>query len=213
MMEHLHPLDATFLEAEDSNPHVSLATGGVSILEGPVPSYGDLVAAFAERAHTIPRCTQILHTHPLDLGPPEWVHDKQFDIAHHMHRAALPHPGDDGELFAMIANVMERRLDRERPLWECWIIEGLSEGRWAILMKIHHCIADGIATAQMLATLSDDGAGETFARDIRAAKEPNGPALSWPGIGLNPLTMIGELLRTAAAAASAAEHAAMGWPS
>ena len=209
-MEHLNALDATFLEAEDSNPHVSLAVGGVSILEGPVPPFGDLVAAFAERAYSIPRCTQILHTHPLHLGPPEWVSAKHFDITHHLHRAAVPHPGDDGELFAMIANIMERRLDRERPLWECWIIEGLTAGRWAILMKIHHCIADGIATAQMLARLSDDDAGDSFAEDIRAAKETNKPALRWPGISLNPLTMMGALVRTAGAAASVAEHAAVG---
>jgi diacylglycerol O-acyltransferase len=209
-MEHLNPLDASFLEAEDSDPHVSLAVGGVSIVEGPVPPYDDLVATFAERAHTIPRCTQILHTHPLDLGSPGWISDKHFDIAHHVHRAALPHPGDDGELFRMIASVMERRLDRERPLWECWIIEGLTEGRWAILMKIHHCIADGIATAQMLTRLSDGDARDTFARDIRGAKEPSGPTPRWPQISLNPVTMMGGLLRTAVAAATAAEHAVVG---
>ena len=157
-MEHLTTLDASFLQAEDSDSHVSLAVGGVSIMEGPPPDYGDLVSAFADRAQAIPRCTQVLHTHPFDLGAPEWVDDPNFDIAHHLHRIALPHPGDDSALFGVIAGIMEQRLDRDRPLWECWIIEGLTDDRWALLMKIHHCIADGIATTQMLAKLSDGGA-------------------------------------------------------
>ena len=153
-MEHLTALDASFLEAEDSDPHVSLAVGGVSIVAGPVPGYDELVSAFAERVRRVPRCTQILRTHPLDLGSPEWVNDPHFDISRHLYHVALPEPGDDAELFQMIANLMQHRLDRERPLWECWIIEGLTDNRWAMLMKLHHCIADGIATTQMLAKLS-----------------------------------------------------------
>jgi diacylglycerol O-acyltransferase / wax synthase len=209
-MEHLSALDASFLEAEDSDRHVSLAIAGVSIVAGPVPRYDELVAAFAERVAKVPRCRQVLHTHPLDLGSPEWVEDPHFDISHHVHRVALAEPGDDAELFRMIATVMQFRLDRERPLWECWIIEGLSEDRWAILMKLHHCIADGIATTQMLANLSDTSGGRTFAKNIRAAKEPDRPALRLPPITMNPLTWLGGMWRTAIAAASAAEHAAVG---
>jgi WS/DGAT/MGAT family acyltransferase len=209
-MEHLSTLDASFLQAEDSDPHVSLAVGGVSIIEGPAPEYREIAEAFAQRAQAIPRCTQVLHTHPFDLGSPEWVDDKAFDIAHHLHRVGLPHPGDDAELYAVIANIMEQRLDRERPLWECWIIEGLTDGRWAMLMKIHHCIADGIATAQMLAKLSDDGAGETFATDIRAAKESGSSLLDLLRPRLNPLDWMNDVLRATVAVASAAEHALVG---
>lgn len=206
-MDHLSTLDASFLQAEDSDPHVSLAVGGLSIVEGPPPDYGDLVSAFAERAQGIPRCTQVLHTHLFDLGSPEWVDDPGFDIAHHLHRVALPQPGDDAELFGMIASIMERRLDRERPLWECWIIEGLTDDRWAVLMKIHHCIADGIATAQMLAKLSDDGAGgETFATSIRAAKESRTSILGLLRPSMNPLNWMGDIWR----ATLAAEHAVVG---
>jgi diacylglycerol O-acyltransferase / wax synthase len=209
-MEHLTALDASFLEAEDSDPHVNLAIAGVSIVAGPVPPYDELVAAFAERVHAVPRCTQVLHTYPLDLGPPEWADDAHFDISHHLHRVALPEPGDDAELFDLIATVMQHRLDRERPLWECWMIEGLTDDRWAILMKLHHCIADGIATSQMLAKLSDDGGGDTFAKNIRAAKESDTPALRLPSIGMNPIAWLSGIVRTAVTAANAAEHAAMG---
>lgn len=209
-MEHLTALDASFLQAEDSDPHVSLAVGGVSIVEGPPVDYGELVSAFSERVQAIPRCTQMVRTHLLDLGSPEWVDDLHFDIAHHLHRVALPHPGDDAELFRMIASIMERRLDRERPLWECWIIEGLTDDRWAVLMKIHHCMADGIATAQMLAKLSDDGAGETFATGTRAAKESGSSIMGLLRPSLNPLNWIGDTWRATRAVAGAAEHALVG---
>ena len=209
-MEQLTALDASFLEVEDSDPHVNLAIAGVSILAGPVPPYDELVAAFAERIHAIPRCTQVLRSHPFDLGPPEWVDDPHFDISHHMHRAALPQPAGDAELFQLIANVMQHRLDRERPLWECWIIEGLTDDRWAILTKLHHCIADGIATTQMLAKLSDSSGGDSFAKNIRASKESDRPVLHFPRTSMNPKTWLGGAWRTAAAAANAAEHAAIG---
>ena len=209
-MEHLNTLDASFLEAEDSDPHVSLAVGAVSIIEGPPPDYGDLVSVFGERARAIPRCTQVLHTRPFDLGAPEWVQDSNFDIAHHLHRVALPHPGDEAELFAMIAAIMERRLDRDRPLWECWIVEGLTGDRWATVMKIHHCIADGIATAQMLAKLTDEGAGETFASNIRAARESKPSIIALLRPSLNPLTWMNGVWNAALSATSAAEHAVVG---
>ncbi|WP_159229159.1 WS/DGAT/MGAT family O-acyltransferase [Mycolicibacterium vanbaalenii] len=209
-MERLSMLDASFLEAEDSDPHVSLAVGAVSIIEGPAPVYSELVSAFGERAQSIPRCTQKLHTLPFDLGAPGWVDDPHFDISHHVHHVALPEPGDDAELFSMVAYIMEQRLDRERPLWECWVIEGLPEGRWATLIKIHHCIADGIATAQMLAKLSDDGAGETFAGNIRAAQQTAPSILSLLRPRLNPVSWMGDVWRATVAATSAAEHAVVG---
>ncbi|OCB41295.1 diacylglycerol O-acyltransferase [Mycobacterium malmoense] len=206
-MEQLTALDAGFLEVEDSDPHVSLAVGAASVVEGPAPTHEEFVAAFAARVETIPRCRQILRTHPLDLRPPEWVDDPHFDLARHLHRIALPHPGGDPELFEMIASLMERRLDRERPLWECWIIEGLSESRWALLTKVHHCIADGIATTQLLAKFSDDGDRDTFAADVGAARKAARPPA---GLTLNPLSWASALGRSAFGAVTAAEHAAIG---
>ncbi len=209
-MEHLSALDAAFLEVEDSDPHVSLAIGGVSIVEGPPPTHEEFVEAFAERVQSIPRCTQVLKTHPLDIGSPEWVDDPHFDISRHLHRVAVPHPGGDAELFDIVADVMERRLDRERPLWDCFVIEGLSDDRWAVLTKLHHCIADGIATTQMMAKFSDEGGGESFATEIRAAKEPERHWLGLPKLSLNPMTWVSGIARGAVGAAYAVEHAALG---
>jgi diacylglycerol O-acyltransferase / wax synthase len=209
-MEHLSTLDAGFLEAEDSDRHVSLAVGGISVMEGPMPDYDSLTAAIAERILKVPRFRQVLHTHLLDLGPPEWVEDPNLDVSHHIHRAALPHPGDDETLYRFAADIMERRLDRERPLWECWIIEGLADGRWAMLMKIHHCIADGIATMHMISGLSDDGEGDTFATEIRAANEPSGKPFRLPSVSLNPLNWASGMWHLATSATSAAALAVEG---
>jgi diacylglycerol O-acyltransferase len=209
-MERLSTLDAGFLEAEDSDRHISLAVGGLAIIEGPMPDYDALAAATAERILKVPRFRQRLRTHLLDLGRPEWVEDTNLDLTHHMHRAALPDPGDDKALFRFAADVMERRLDRERPLWECWMVEGLADGRWAILMKIHHCIADGIATMHMVAGLSDGGEGDTFATEIRAANEPTGKPFRLPPVSLNPLDWANGMWRLAAGATNAAALAVEG---
>lgn len=209
-MEHLSTLDAGFLEAEDSDRHVSLAVGGLSVIEGPMPDFDSLVAGLGERIAEVPRFRQVLRTHMLDLEPPEWVDDDHLDLAHHIHRAALPHPGDDEALFRFVADVMERRLDRERPLWECWIIEGLPENRWALLMKIHHCIADGIATMHMFSGLSDGGEGDTFATRIRAANEPAKRRFRLPNITLNPLDWASGMWNLATTATGAAALAVGG---
>jgi WS/DGAT/MGAT family acyltransferase len=155
-MEQLKTLDAGFLMAEDSDRNVSLAIGGIAIVEGSVPNRDQFKSILAERIQAIPRCTQMLRTQPFDVGAPQWVDDPEFDLGRHVRRIAVPRPGDDNELFRVVADVLERRLDRDRPLWECWVIEGLKGNRWAILMKIHHCMADGISATRMLTRLCDD---------------------------------------------------------
>lgn len=190
-------LDASFLEAEDSDRHVSLAIGSVSVMEGPMPDDDVLMTWLEERVEGVPRFRQVLRTHPLDLEAPEWVDDDHFDISHHVHRAALPHPGDDTALFRFVADVMERRLDRDRPLWETWIIEGLPDGQWATILKLHHCIADGIATMHMLAGLNDGGEGETYATQIRAAREqPAKRTFGLPVPSPDPRKWVGGAART-----------------
>lgn len=108
----------------------------------------------------MPAVRQRLRTRPFDLGAPVWVDDPDFDLGRHVRHIALPRPGNDRELYQLAADVISRRLDRDRPLWEIWLIEGLSDNRWAMLTKIHHCMADGIAATHMLAGLCDDGIGE-----------------------------------------------------
>lgn len=207
-MNHLTTLDAGFLKAEDADPRASLAIGGLAIIEGPAPRQDALVSVFAERIRACPRFGQRLRLRPFDLGAPEWVDDPDFDINRHVRRVALPRPGDDRELHRVIADVMARRLDRDRPLWELWVIEGLVDDRWAMLTKVHHCMADGIAATHILAGLCDDGVGGGGARDsyvhhIRAAREPE--------LGVSsPTNMLSQLWNAPAAIAAGVVRAAQG---
>ena len=209
-MEHLTTLDAGFLHAEDSDRNANLAIGGLAVLEGPMPDQESLTSMLARRISACPRFVQRLRPRPFDLGPPEWVDDPGFDLAHHVRRTALPRPGDDQELFGLVAHVMSLRLDRSRPLWEIWVIEGLTDDRWAMLMKVHHCIADGIATTRMLAGLCDRGIGNSFASRIRAAKEPEPPRLGLTGPSINPMTWMSGLWSTSAAVTTAVSRVARG---
>jgi diacylglycerol O-acyltransferase / wax synthase len=210
LMEQLSMVDAGFLEAEDSDPHISLAIGALSVMVGPMPDFDSLVAGLSERILSVPRFKQVLRTQPLDLRAPHWVDDPNVDISHHVRLAALPRPGDDAALFRWVAEVMERRLDRDRPLWECWIVDGLPYNRWAILMKIHHCIADGIAATHILAQLCDDTEGGTFATKIRAAKEPTRGGLRLPRLTLNPIEWITGAWHTSRGVVTAATQIAQG---
>ncbi|MBV8860414.1 MAG: wax ester/triacylglycerol synthase family O-acyltransferase [Mycobacterium sp.] len=169
-MEQLRTLDAGFLMAEDSDRNVSLAIGGIAVIDGSAPDQGDFKDILAERIRAIPRCSQMLRTQPFDVVAPQWVDDPGFDLSRHVRRVALPRPGDDAELFRVVADVLERRLHRDRPLWECWVIEGLKGNCWAILMKIHHCMADGISATRILARLCDDVDGDAFARPAVATR-------------------------------------------
>jgi diacylglycerol O-acyltransferase len=93
----------------------------------------------------VPRYRQKLHTVPLRLGRPVWVDDPHFDLGYHVRRTALPAPGGDRQLADLMARVMSQRLDRDHPLWEYWVIEGLAGGRWALISKVHHCMVDGVS--------------------------------------------------------------------
>ena len=143
--------------------------------------------------------------HLSTLGSPRRHPAVQTGAAH-----AVLQPGDDTALFRLTAELMERRRDRDRPLWECWIIEGLADRHWAILVKVHHCIADGIAATQMLAGLSDHAGIDTFATQIRAAKEPPQRGVRLPSLRLNPLNWIGGMSQTSVAVITAATRALEG---
>lgn len=200
-MDQLTALDAGFLEAEDSDPHASLAMGAIAVLAGPMPDADTVVAALTDRVTAVPRLCQVLRTQPLDLAAPRWADDPNFDAGHHIRRAALPRPGDEAALRRLAADIMERRLDRDRPLWECWIIDGLQHNRWAILMKVHHCVADGVAATRLLSQLCDEQ--ENWAEP---AERPEAPNRS----GLDPVEWFTGALRTTMALPGAAVQAVHG---
>jgi diacylglycerol O-acyltransferase len=206
-MERLKVLGAAFLQAEDADPQVSLAIGALAVIAGPKPDYTSFVARLGERLAKVARLRQKLHTVPFDLDAPFWVEDLAFAVSHHIRRAAVPQPGDDAALFRLAADLMERRLDRDHPLWECWMIEGLGDDQWAILMKIHHCMADGLATTQLLAHLSDDGdEDDPVVSDVGTAAEtprssgvsrfPFNPVGLVTGMGRASFTMSQAAVRT-----------------
>ncbi|MCS7484732.1 wax ester/triacylglycerol synthase family O-acyltransferase [Umezawaea endophytica] len=155
-MDRLSPLDAAFLEVEDADPHASLAIASMAVLEGPAPARDEFTAAIGARFRTIRRSRQKVRRVPLDLGLPVWVDDPDFDLDYHLRRTALPHPGDDRALTDLVARIMAQRLDRDRPLWECWVVEGLADGRWAMLTKVHHCLVDGVAGTRLYSAVFDD---------------------------------------------------------
>ncbi len=202
-------LDAGFLIAEDSDRNVSLAIGGIAVIDGCAPDDQEFKNLVAERIRAIPRSTQLLRTQPFDVGAPRWADDPNFDLARHVRRVALPRLGDDSELFRIVAHVLERRLDKDRPLWECWVIEGLSGGRWAILLKIHHRMADGISATRIVSGLCDAVDGDVVARPV-AAKRTAARHLQpvpEPAARANPLAT---LWRTAAAVTDAAARTVNG---
>jgi hypothetical protein len=180
-MAQLTALDAGFLKAQDPDRQTSLALAAVAIIDGTVPDYDLLKTMLAERIKAIPRCTQVLRTHPFDVDAQEWTDYPEFDLTHHVRRVALPRPGDDGELFRAITHALERPLDLDRPLWECWVIEGLKHNQWAILMKVHHCMADGISAAHILTRLCDDADSDTFANQVgvKQVSESHSETRNW----------------------------------
>ncbi|GAB1516938.1 WS/DGAT/MGAT family O-acyltransferase [Actinophytocola sp. KF-1] len=186
-MERLSPLDAAFLDLEDSDRHASLAIASVAVLSGPVPGQDEYVAAIGPRFAAIRRARQRVLRVPFDLGAPVWADDQDFDIGYHFRRTAVPAPGDDEALHRLVARIMSQRLDRDRPLWECWVIEGLAGDRWAVLTKLHHCMADGVSGTRLYHAIFAD----TPAPVPTATERAPGP------VGL-ALDAVGDLARKAA---------------
>lgn len=168
-MDQLSPLDAAFLEVEDADPHASLAIASVAVVEGPAPSHDEFLALMRSKLPVLPRARQKLVRTPLDLSTPEWQDDPAFDLTYHVRRTALPTPGGDAELCALIARIMGQRLDRERPLWEYWVVEGLADGRWAVLAKVHHCMADGVSGTMLYDVMYGDAPAPESPDDVSTA--------------------------------------------
>ena len=154
-MDRLNPLDAIFVDAEDGDRHVSMAIASIAVFEGPAPSHEEFIAHLAGRLPRVPRYRHKLRTVPFRLGRPVWVEDPDFDLRYHVRRTALPAPGGDRQLADLMARVMSQRLDRDHPLWEYWVAEGLSEGRWALISKVHHCMVDGVSGTDLYRVIFD----------------------------------------------------------
>lgn len=154
-MEPLTPLATAFLDAEDEDPSCSLAIGALAVFEGPAPDFEEFVRAIEGRLPLLPRYRQKLRTVPLDLVPPVWAADPEFDVRWHIRNTALPAPGGREELGRLMARVMGARMDRGRPLWEYWFVEGLADGRWAFISKLHHSMVDGVSGSDIFRLVLD----------------------------------------------------------
>jgi WS/DGAT/MGAT family acyltransferase len=184
-MERLKPMDAQFVDAEDEDRHASFAIASIAVFEGPAPSYDEFYAAIEGRLALVPIYRRKLRKVPFRIGPPVWVDDPNFDLRYHLRQTALPPPGGDEQLASLIGRVMAQRLDRNFPLWEYWLVQGLTEGRWALISKVHHCMVDGISGTDLYRVIFD------------LSPEPLPPAIETRQVPAEPTALT---LATAAAA-------------
>jgi diacylglycerol O-acyltransferase / wax synthase len=170
-MDRLSAVDATFLHQEDENAHMHI--GGVVVLEGPAPGYAEFVAHLESRLDQVPRYRQKLAVPPAQAGRPFWVDDPNFHIEYHVRHSGLPSPGDEDQLLRLCARVFSQQLDRGKPLWEMYLVEGLKGGRWALLSKTHHSLVDGVSGAELLTVLFDLTADYRPVEDAATRWRPN----------------------------------------
>lgn len=192
MRDRLSPLDAVFLLLEDADAHVSLAIASVTVVAGPVPDQVELAGSLGAWLAATPRARQRLRTVPLDLGQPAWVDDPDFTLDAHLRRVELPSPGDDAALAEQVAVIMAERLPRDRPLWECWVIGGLARGRWAIVLKAHHCMADGMSGMRLYGALFTDRPTDPVAGPTR----PDRVVDVVRAAATRPVELVGALIRS-----------------
>src|SRR5947209_3233603 len=152
-LDRLTPTDASFLHQEGPNSHMHI--GGVLIFEGPPPRFRDYLDHVRGRLHLVPRYRQKLAVPPLESGRPLWIDDPSFNLEYHVRHSALPAPGGEQQLFRLAGRIASQQLDRERPLWEVWMIEGLEEDRFALISKTHHSLVDGISGVDLATVLFD----------------------------------------------------------
>jgi diacylglycerol O-acyltransferase / wax synthase len=163
--------DAMFLHVE--NDVTPMHIGGVSIFEGPPPPFADLRAMVGSKLHLTPRYRQKVRFVPLGMGEPIWVDDPHFSIDYHLRHSAVPSPGTEKQLRATAARVFSQHLDRARPLWEIWMVEGLEDERWALLSKVHHCMVDGVAATDMMSLMFGESPDPTNGELWSPDREPS----------------------------------------
>jgi diacylglycerol O-acyltransferase len=151
--DRLSGLDASFLHLEDASAHMHVAS--VMLFEGDPPPYDELLDGIERRLHLVPRYRQRLAHVPLAQGRPKWVDDPHLNLRYHVRATALPAPGTEEELRALAGRVFSQQLDRDKPLWETWLVDGLEGGRFALLGKTHHALVDGISGIDIVSVLFD----------------------------------------------------------
>jgi WS/DGAT/MGAT family acyltransferase len=151
--DRLTGLDAAFLHLESGGAHMHVAS--VLTFEGDPPPYAELLAHIEGRLHLVPRYRQKLAFVPYGQGRPKWIDDPHFNLSYHVRHTALPHPGTDTELKKLAGRLFAQPLDRQKPLWEIWLVEGLDGDRFALLSKTHHALVDGVSGVDIAAVLFD----------------------------------------------------------
>jgi diacylglycerol O-acyltransferase len=151
--DRLTATDASFLAQEGPSSHMHV--GAVMIFEGPPPGYDDFVTQIRSRLHLVPRYRQKLAFPPLETGRPVWIDDPSFNLEYHVRHTALPSPGSEGQLRALAARIHSQQLDRAKPLWETWLVQGLEGNRFALISKTHHAVVDGISGVDLATVLFD----------------------------------------------------------
>src|SRR3954464_9879238 len=161
--DRLTGLDASFLHLEDASAHMHVAA--VLLFDGEPPEQQEVADALERRLHLVPRYRQKLAFVPLGQGRPVWVDDPHFNLDYHVRKTALPAPDSEEQLRNLAGRVFSQRLDRDKPLWELWVVEGLEGNRFAVLSKTHHALVDGVSGLDILSVLfspDDDGEGGSW---------------------------------------------------
>ena len=175
MSERLSAIDASFLYMEEASTPMHI--GGVAIFKVSEESFDadQLMELVDERLAMVPRYRQRVREVPARLAAPVWTDDETFDLSYHVRRAALPRPGTDEQLHELVARVLSRPLDRGRPLWEIYLVEGLVDDRFAIVTKSHQALVDGISAIEIGEVLFDNAPQPAEAHDAswRPAREPS----------------------------------------
>src|SRR5438045_1953326 len=152
-MDRLSATDASFLAGEKESSHMHV--GAVMIFEGPPPTREDMLEHIASRLHLVPRYRQKLAVPRFEMGRPLWVDDPSFNLGYHVRHTALASPGGTQQLRLLTARIFSQRLDRSKPLWECWFVQGLEGDRFAIINKTHHAPVAAISGGDLATGLSD----------------------------------------------------------
>jgi diacylglycerol O-acyltransferase / wax synthase len=152
-LDRLTAVDASFLHQEDAQSHMHI--GALTIFEGPPPPFAEVAEHIRSRLHLVPRYRQRLAYPPFETGRPLWIDDASFNIEYHVRHSALPAPGTEQQLHRLAARIFSQQLDRSKPLWECWFVEGLEDGRFALIFKTHHALVDGVSGVDLATVLFD----------------------------------------------------------